>query len=50
MDADKAEYRAKIEKELDKPESQQNANKLAFWRNQLDKLEAQQPQGNYIYK
>ena len=38
----------KIEAELDKPEAQQNPAKLAFWREQLDKLEGQ-PQGKQFH-
>jgi len=39
-----AELYIKIEAELDKPEAQQNPAKLAFWREELDKLQTQQPQ------
>ena len=39
----------KIEAELDKPEAKQNPAKLAFWREELDKLQAQQPQGKQFH-
>ena len=42
-------YINKIEAELDKPEAQLNPAKLAFWREELDKLQAQQPRGKQFH-
>jgi hypothetical protein len=45
---DKVDYRNKIEAEYRKPATEQNANLINFWREQLDKLEAQ-PQGKQFH-
>ena len=42
------EYRLKIETELDKPENQQNLDKLTFWREHLGKLEDRVGKCNHI--
>lgn len=41
-------YRSKIEAEYIKPASEQNGNLINFWRERLEKLEAQ-PQGKQCH-